>query len=466
MILWMAVLVVAASASEAEAPIDLETAVVMAQQVAADVVIAKEDVVLVDAEYMAALSGILPRADLTLTAGEVFSGPGTIESRDRGFRTAELIDVDDFVGSIGPFRDFRVGSASNPQFGLQLQISQLIFDGGRWWTQLARVDDVEKARRATVERILAGLRVSVAQAFYGHEAARQGREVIAAQVSSDQAQIDRARALLDAGRAKAADVAAAARNMALDRSELARKQLQVRQAARRLNFLIGRDAGARVTLIVPARIESRTGTVSLPHMASIERLRESAHGARPELVAIEAERSAAEKSVTIAEADYYPTVSLGASYRRQSRRFDRVYGDPSENYSAGVDLTVRWNLFEGRATQARVGQAEVNLRKLEAQRAELLRTVDGEVEDAVDTLQLQVDLVKLAHDATGAAEEALKLARGLFDEGRGTLLEVRDAELQILQARLSGITARLDAEIARESLARVLGTVPSALPVE
>ena len=319
---------------------------------------------------------------------------------------------------------------------------------------------MESARRAALDRILAELRVSVAQAFYAHEAARQGKEVVAAQVSSDERQIERARALLDAGRAKASDVAAAARNLALDKSELARKQLQLRQAARRMNFLIGRPVNSPLVLIVPAGIEARTGTVTLPLLPPIDDLLTTARQSRPELVQLEAERAAAEKAVIIAEADYYPSVSLGANYRKQSRRPDRTFGDPTEGYTAGIDLTVRWNIFEGRATTARVGQAESALRKIDARRDELQRSVDGEVQDVLDQLTLQVELVRLAHDATGAADEALRLARGLYDEGRGTLLEVRDAELQVLQARLSGITARLDVEIAREQLARVLGTHP------
>jgi len=122
MMLFVALIAGVGAPIEPETPIDLETAIERARAVAADVVIAKEDVVLVDADYMAALSVILPRVDLAASAGEIFGGEGTLESRERGFRTTaipgEPIDVDNIVGSIGPFRDFRVGAYSNPSFGL------------------------------------------------------------------------------------------------------------------------------------------------------------------------------------------------------------------------------------------------------------------------------------------------------------------------------------------------------------
>lgn len=456
----LALLPAAAPTAEAPAPpLTLERAVELATQIAADVVTAREDVVLVDAEYLAARAAILPRLDLQLTAGEVFSGRPIIESRGRQFDDEAVEAILPQV-EVGPFRDIRVGNSSQPNFTLGLQITQLVYDGGRWWNQLARVDDVAASRKSTVARLQNDLRLRVAQAYYQHEAALRAADAIEAQVLSDERQLERARGLLEAGRAKAADVAAATRNLAQDRSEKARKRLALRQSAHTLNVLIGRPAPSPVVLAVPVDLYTRAIGVSVP---ALDDLVELALRHRPDLLSIEAERSAADKAVNIAEADYYPNVSLAASYRRQSRRFDRVYDDPSQNYQAGVDLVVKWNLFEGLGTDARVQQAESAARKLDARRAELLRTIEGEVADRSAALASQVELVDLSDQAARAAQEAVRLAQGLYDEGRGTLLEVRDAELQVLQARLSGITARLDLEIAREALARVVGTTPAAL---
>lgn len=444
----------------AEPALELERAVALAEAVAADLVVAKEDVVRVDAEYMTALSSVLPRVDLTLSAGESFSGSPIIESRGRQLADSAIESVLPQV-KVGPFRDIAVGNSSNPEFALGLQITQLVYDGGRWWTQLARVDDVAAARRAVVERVRKELRLKVAQAYYAYEAAARAADQVEAQVLSDERQLERVRGLQEAGRAKSADVAAAVRNLAQDRSERARKRLGLRQAGHTLNVLIGRPAYTPVLLAVPAELYTRTLTTTV---APMEALVEHALRHRPELVALEAERAAAEKTVTIAEADYYPSVSVGASYRKQSRRPDRVFGDPSENYSAGLDLTVRWNVFEGRGTDARVAEAQIALRKLDAQRAELLRSIEGEIADRTAALAAQLELVTLSAEAAQAAEEAVRLARGLYDEGRGTLLEVRDAELQVLAAKLAGITARLDLELSREALARALGTTPRELP--
>lgn len=435
-------------------PLSLERAVELADAVAADVVTAREDVVLVDAEYLAARAVILPRVDLTATAGGLFLGAR--QEEDPAFvqfcNDAEALANRELCEP--------QGASSNPYFTLGLQLTQLVYDGGRWWNQLARVEDVAASRKATVERLRRDLRLRVAQAFYGHEAALQAATAVEAQVMSDERQLTRARDLVEAGRAKAADVAAAARNLAQDRSERARKRLSVRQSAHALNVLIGRPSYAPISLAVPADLYTTTATVVVP---PLDALIDQALRHRPDLLGLEAEQRAAERAIDIAAADYLPNVSLSASYRKQSRVFERVYGDPTDSYQAGLDVVVKWNLFEGLGTDARVAQAESAARKLVARRAELLRTVEGEVADKAAALGAQVELVSLSEQAIAAADEAVRLAQGLYDEGRGTLLEVRDAELQVLQARLSGITARLDREIAREALARALGTTPSAL---
>ena len=75
----LALLVLMPTEPLAEPALELERAVALAEAVAADLVVAKEDVVRVDAEYMTALSSVLPRVDLTLSAGESFSGSPIIE---------------------------------------------------------------------------------------------------------------------------------------------------------------------------------------------------------------------------------------------------------------------------------------------------------------------------------------------------------------------------------------------------
>ena len=178
---------------------------------------------------------------------------------------------------------------------------------------------------------------------------------------------------------------------------------------------------------------------------------------RPEVRRLEADVARIAKNVAIRSADYWPRVQLTARYDRFSRRPDRVFNNPFENYYASVGLDVSWNVFNGRATDASVQQGELELNKANASLDDLKRGVANDVTHRAERLALLFEVYGLARDGDRAAAEAVRLAQALYKQGRGSALELRDAELQLTQARLSLTNARLDIEIAREDLRRAIG---------
>ncbi|MEL6184854.1 MAG: TolC family protein, partial [Myxococcota bacterium] len=133
------------------------------------------------------------------------------------------------------------------------------------------------------------------------------------------------------------------------------------------------------------------------------------------------------------------------------------FANPLENFTASLDLVLQWNLFEGRATTARVDQARVQVRKAQAQLEALERQTLAEVEDARQRWFDQERTFGFAQEQISAAKDALRLARGLYEAGRGTSLELRTAELELTRAQIAAINARLDAETARADLAQAVG---------
>lgn len=427
-----------------------EQAMEIATARAKDAVRAREDLLLVDVQHKAALSAILPRVDVSASAGIV----GTIDA-PTVLCTGQPSNFcpEGFVGELN-----LGGTGSN--LTAQASLRQLIFDGGRWWTVIARVKDFEASRKAAEKTVANDLRARVAERFYGLISARQASRVLHAQIEVGEALLDRARAMMSAGRGKISDVAIAERNVAEDRILLARRKLTEEQARRALNLELGRAADLKIRPVIPEHVATASAAVEKLRLVSEEKLVAAALQNRPEIAGIDAEIRAADKNITIAAADYWPNLSLGANIQKQSRGgAGSEFGNPVENFYS-LDLTVRWNLFEGRANNARVEEAEINLKKLYTDKADLERRIAAEVQDRLQTLQTQLDVYTLSQTAVTAAGEAVRLARGLFEQGAGTQLELRDAEQKFSQARLSAITARLDVEIAKEALQRAIGMRP------
>lgn len=439
------------------AALTLEAAVALALERTNDVIQAKEDLLLVDAEWLQAVGAVLPRLDLSANGGELFAGSPITEAR---FPNAPQLGLPGQLPAFrfGAFVDGQGNNYSNPQFGLSLRGTQLIYDGGKWWTAIARVDRLGEARRAALAVVRADVRFRVAQRYYELEKARQAESTLLQQTQNGEQQLERAQALLIAGRNKPADVSVVARNLGEDRINWSRQVLAASQARRALNLELGRDPQIPVELALGFELAPGTGPAAPTVVPTLDDAILLARSRRPELTQLDAEIAVKEKEVGLQRAAYFPVVNLEANYRRNtSRRPDRVFGDPTENYFATVDLTMRWNLFEGRATDGRVEAAEIALRKTVAQRDHLLRQISAEVEDRLQTLATQEQIRSLAEGSIKAAEDAVRLASGLYEEGRGTVLEVRDADLRLVQAKLAAINARLDVEISKEALDRALG---------
>lgn len=459
--------------SATAAPMTLEDAVAEALVKTRGIIHAKADLLLADVDKMAALSPILPRFDLTFSAQEEFNGSPIFEQRNQGggLDASELLNLDPEeirellerrgqagnVIKLGPFRDQNVASSSQPAFALQLTGRQLIYDGGRWWLVIGQAKDLEREKKAALAVVENDTRLNVATVFWQLEKSQRAAATVAEQVEVDLAQLARAKAMLEAGVAKLSDVAQAERNLAADRISLAQAEQLARTTRRQLALAVGRGTSEGM------EIAADETALSILETAPREELVRLALAERPDLVRTQASLDAARKSVGIASADYYPVIGLEAAYSRRSRRPDRVFNDPTENYFATVGLGIQWNIFSGRATDAAVERAELELTKLEATYEELQRIATADVEQRIETHVLSMRVYELSLESIRAGEEAVRLARGLYAEGRGTALELRDAELRLTQQKLGAIEARIDVEIAREELRRAVGgTLPWA----
>ena len=432
-------------------PMTLEDATAFALAHANQMIQSKEDVLLVDADYATALSAILPRVDLRMSAGGFYQRNRILETRNQPQPPDEPP-----IPVFGDFRDIPTNSFLNGQLAASLAVRQLVFDGGRWWTVLGQVEDNRDSAKEAFREVTNLVRALVARTFFGVERARQEKLTLAAQVEVDRAQLKRAQGLLQAGGGAPADVATAKRNLASDKIALLAADTTEGQAERAFNLQIGRSPGLPVVLAMPASVTSSASTARF--VPGIERLRDIAKDRRPDLVSRRAALNAARKDVTIARADYWPTITLEGSYNRSSRRIERIFGNPLENYTLNADVVLTWNLFEGFATNANVDRAKTQLRQQEASYWDAERTVLSQVEDSFQRYRNQERADGFAREQVAAATEAVRLARGLYEVGRGTSLELRDAELGLTRARIARTNARLAAEIAYADLVQAVGT--------
>lgn len=345
-----------------------------------------------------------------------------------------------------------VPSASRGDFELGVSVSQLLYDGGKWWRQLAQAGAQEEAATGQVEEQRLSSELEAVRRFYELLRAQRGLEVLEATVRRSADQLERARALFEAGKAQKRDEIDAEVNLGNDRIVVWRQRQRLTSAQVDLAVWLARAGTEELSAQPPAEL-------SRPPQPppTLAQALSSSHARRPLLRALSKQLEASQLAVQSAGAQYLPRVLAQAGYSRRSPTADPFFTDPGRQNSVSGGLSLSWDLFTGYSTQAQIRNAEHQRSEAQAQLEQAVRELEGEVRRALSAVGAQREIAQLAQENRAQAERALKLAEERFGAGSGTTLDVRDAQLKLTQAELSALEGRIDLEIARQALFRATG---------
>jgi outer membrane protein len=439
--LLAAALLLAAATPSRAAPITLDDALAEAARGSADLAIARADAASAGADRAAAVSGVLPRLDLSASFGHTFVGE----------RTGAEAFVDPITNQV-------VGRASDSEaYTAGLQLTQTIFD----WQTFREIDRAGWNRRASerqYDETALTVAFEVTRRFYEVVRAERSLAVLEKAAARSEELVQRADALFTAGRAPKSDTFSARSNLQGDRIAVEAQRIRDAEARSALAQALGRSGGEALEVAAPAALDAP----GLPsgEVAPLEVLLARARERRPSLAAQRALVEAAGAGIGSARAGYLPTLSAQGAYRRsldQLAGSGGVYDDPARDYTASAQLVVSWNLFEGRRTVANLQRAEAQVTRARASEDRAAQDVAKELADAQSRVSLLAAQVALSADNVGLAKEALSLATQRLEAGLASQLEIRDASLRLTQAELSLAQSRIDHAVATADLARAVG---------
>jgi NodT family efflux transporter outer membrane factor (OMF) lipoprotein len=176
---------------------------------------------------------------------------------------------------------------------------------------------------------------------------------------------------------------------------------------------------------------------------------------RPDIAGAERRVAAANAQIGVAQAAYYPTLSLDASGGFASSTLGKLFSLPSRFWSVGPQLL--GTLFDGGARRATVVQAEANYDATVAGYRESVLEAFQTVEDNLSALRvLAAEAIQQAA-ATAAAERSLALTRNRYNSGIATYLEVITAENAAYANERNDVDLRIRQMTASVNLIKALG---------
>lgn len=355
-----------------------------------------------------------------------------------------------------PTLDFEAGTGaltgSAAENNLSLGVSQEFFLAGKRQKRLAVAErelEMYRWQLADRERLL---RVEVKTAFYDVVLAQQRIALSDRSIALNRQLLDVTKERLAAG-----DIPELEMNLVqveLARSEGARIDFDqaLNQNQAKLSTLMGLSPGESPSIV--GAFETEIGMAK-----KLEDLKQLAHGKRPDLKALEAEKNRGEADITLAKAEGVPNLTAGLAFKRDSTSLNDLGGVELKDtdYLIGVKLSMPIPVFD--KNQAGVREARAKRSSTESLLTAATRNAEREVETAYASLLNAEKVLSLyKSNIIPQLEENLKLTQEAYRLGEVGILAVIQEQKKFFEVNEGNLTALHSRQTALVKLESAVAT--------
>ncbi|KAK43991.1 RND transporter [Caballeronia jiangsuensis] len=344
----------------------------------------------------------------------------------------------------------------DPRSGVYLQYGAGFVVGWEldFWGRFARAiesaDAAFFAAQANRDAALVLLHAQVAETYFtlrtGEARLRIARENAQLQKRS----YDIAQKLFKAGETDELDFQQANTQYLGTLSSIPELESQIVLAKHALSLLMGRPPGPLPEIVVSS---GKAGVIPLVDRAVLQDIPADLLLRRPDVRAAEYQMAAQSALIGVAEADFYPSVSLLGTLGFSA---SSLKGSPS-TLAVAIGPSVVWNVFDhGRITN-NVRVQDARLQQLTVAYQNTVREAAREADDAATSLIAASRRDAILNDAQGAARRSLTLASTIYREGYSDFQRVLDAQRALFAQQDAYVVNRRNAVGSLIALYKALG---------
>jgi NodT family efflux transporter outer membrane factor (OMF) lipoprotein len=333
---------------------------------------------------------------------------------------------------------------SSSTLGLDLEYEVDLW--GRVRSLVASGQAQDQAAQADLESARLGLQAQLADSYM----ALRGLDRDAALLSETEAAYAKALALVtrrhDGGLASGLDQARAQAQLEATRSQLQQSQAQRALIEHAIASLVGESASA-------FSLQPSLSDIALPRIPV--GLPSHLLQRRADIAAAERRVAASNASVGVAQAAFFPVLTLSALGGYQSSALGNFLRAPNSFWAIGPTLFL--NLFDAGKRNAEEARVRAVLDESGAKYRAVVIGAFQQVEDNLALLQRYDAAARSETAALAAAQRALELANSRYREGGASYLEVVASQTAALQAQRSALDLATRQRRASVQLIRALG---------
>ena len=346
-----------------------------------------------------------------------------------------------------PLNDSVITTSDRDVYRLGMKIAQPVFAGGKIYFSYRQAKSVEEEVQWSEKQTVQDVLFLVETAYCNLLKAEELRKLAEQHENTLKAHLEDMEKLHQKGRVAFIDVLKVRVQASRASEDVVKTNNDVAVAKVQLNLILNRPLD-QVSEVIP---------LSTPHVVPISVLdaEREAKSRNKALNSARAKKMTAEMQRRVAEADYYPNITLTGSYYTQNRQ----PSSPDEQLS--VMLSMDWSLWHWGETQHKVDAARAFERQMQYSVSSLENQISANVRDDFYEIEQTDKRIEVAKDALVQAEENLRITQVGFSNGRKTSTDVLDAEDLLSKSRSDYLQAFYDAHAARAHLRYVMGVMES-----
>jgi outer membrane protein TolC len=219
-------------------------------------------------------------------------------------------------------------------------------------------------------------------------------------------------------------------------------------AAQYINFLCNQPLDTK--LEITNTVESATAILELndANAAAIQN--------REELKLLELTVDMADKGISMAKSDYFPTLNAVVDYGFQGEEYN--FSSEEDYWMASAIL--EWNLFNGWQDEAKTQQAQIQKKMYQAKKEELIKQLSLQVSEAYEQWQVAKSQCVAAQETENSAREAFRIVDKKYKQNIASQIEFLAARNRMTTAGITKIVCRYNLFISQAELEKVTATFP------
>jgi multidrug efflux system outer membrane protein len=318
------------------------------------------------------------------------------------------------------------------------------------WGRLQRATEAELATLLAAEETRSGVILSlvsaVATAYVRLLNLDEQLEVTHKTVASREESLRLFQLQFDGGVVSELEVAQVRSELELARIRIPQIERQIALLENGLSVLLGQNPGP----IVRERDFDALAMPPVPAGLPSDLLQR-----RPDIRAAEQNLIAANALIGVAEAQYFPRISLTGLFGFASNELSSLLDSDSNiwSYSGGL----LGPIFDGGRIDADIRASEATQRQALIDYRRVVQEAFREVDDALIDLQKRGEITVSQQRQLKALRDYARFANLRYDEGQVSYIEVLDAERRLFDAELSDVINRGDVTVALIGVYKAMG---------